>query len=275
LDGGGINLIKSIAVTGVIILLAGLMLMPVSSTPKTVNDYINIRVVGQAASPQSLPSWNISQTFGQNEIVGFDFRVDADWSDNAYDLYTTNANLTGQQYPARYLNIEVTDPQSESTTFEIILCITSMAGGAGAVSVLADYYKVYNSTSSTFNLIDPAQGYNGSTGGLAIEKGYPCTVQLPTTVNAWGGGTIYQLGKTTMQGLYTITLSLDPSDIVEPGSLPTQASPPADLVMVETRIGTQYPYSWLLPAGASIGIIGVAIMIPGVISKKRKPLHKA
>jgi hypothetical protein len=250
------------------------MLMPLSSAPNTVNDYVNIK-------DQSWPeytSWNISQTFSQNEILGFDFRPHADWSDYAYDLYTTNANLTGQQYPARWLNIEVTDPQSENTTFEMILCITSMAGGASAVSVFGDYYKVYNGTSSKFDLIDPSQGYNGSTEGLAIEKGYPFTVQLPTTVNVWGGGTIWQLGKTTMQGVYTITLSLDPSDIVEPGSLPgkaSQALPPVDLVIVETRIGTQYPYSWLLPAGASIGIIGVAIMVPGVISKKRKPLHKA
>lgn len=262
---------KSIAVSGVIILAAGLLLMPVSSTPKTVSDYINIK-------HQSWPeyaSWSISQTSGQNEILGFDFRPHSDWSDYSPDLYTTNANLTGQQYPARYLNIEVTDPQSESTTFQMILCITSMAGGAGAVNVLADYYKVYNSTSSRFNLIDPAQGYNGSALGLAIEKGYPCTVQLPTTVGVWGGGTIYQLGKTTMQGVYTITLSLDPDTIMEPGSNQTRASPPVDLVVVETRIETQYPYSWLLPAGASIGIIGVAIIVPGVISKKRKPLHKA
>lgn len=247
------------------------MLTPFSSTPKKVNSYVSIT---DNSYPQ-YTSWSISQNFSENEIVGFDFRPHSDWSDGSPDLIYSN--VSGTMAPVRYLHITVTNPQGNFTTIRIMLIIDSIGGGASAVSIFPDFYEVYNSTLSDYTLLIPARGYDDPVGGIVMDKGYPNTVQLPTNVSAWGGGTIYQLGRTTMEGTYNVTLLLDPETAYEPGEVPPlkKVSPPVDLVICEIRVETNYPYSWLLPAGISVGIIGVAVTVPGVISKKQKPVHRA
>lgn len=247
------------------------MLVPFSNTSTVFNNYISVK-------DQSWPeysSWSISQSFDQNETLGFDFRPHSDWSDDSYEFHFVN--VSGEWQPARYLEIKVTNPQSSYTTFRMILIIASNVGAQG-VQVFPDYYEVYNSTLSNWVRINPAKGFNDQTGGILVEKGYPSIVQLPvndTHVSVWGGGSIYQLGKTSIPGVYNVSLTLDPETVNEKGTDKTRASPPVDLVICETRIETHHPYAWLLPAGIPTSIVGVAITSLGVKSKERRSLKRA
>lgn len=251
---------KSVVAFGVIVLLAGFMLMSLSNTATDVTNY-NMKEQGPEYS-----SWSISQNFNQSEILGFDFRPHSDWSDDTYEFYYTN--VSGELQPARYLEIKVTNPQSNYTTFRILLIITPNVGAQG-VQIFPDYYEVYNSTLADWVRLYPAKGFTDQTGGILIEKGYPSIFDTKE------GHHVFQLGKTSIQGVYDVSLTLDPETVHEPDSNKSRASPPVYLDIFETKIETHYPYSWLLPVGIPTSIVGVAITILGVKIKKDKPFQRA
>jgi hypothetical protein len=264
LDATGESLRKFVVVLGVIVLLAGLTLVPLSATAAAIPNY-NVKVQGTDQA-----SWTISQSFNSDEILGVDFRPFRDWSENAPDFYWVN--VTGTKQPARYLKFDITNPQSACTTIRLLLVVTSVGGGASGISVVPDYYEVWNSTSSDWDRLDPAKGYSDGSGGIVIEKGYPNTTQLPLDVGAWGGGTIYQLGKASTPGVYNVSVSLDPDGA--PSTPNHRVSPPANLVIVGTNIETSYPYSWVLPGGIMTCVVGAVVTTLGAASKKDKYLKR-
>lgn len=258
---------KTALAFGVIIVLAGLMLIPLSNTSTTTTNY-NWK---EQASPE-VSSWSISQNFNGSEILGFDFRPHSDWSDNTFDFYYSN--ITGTEQPVRYLQIDVTNSQGNYTSIRIMLFITINAGASG-VSVLPDYFEVFNRTLS-LNItvspwvrLDPAEGFSDPSGGIVIEKGYPSIFSTKE------GYSVYQLGKASVKGVYNVSLSLDPATVFEPDTNKRVASPPVVLDLFATRIETLYPYSWLLPVGVPTSIVGLAITIFGANSKKHGPLKGA
>jgi hypothetical protein len=257
---------KSVVAVGVIVLLAGLMLVLFSNAATAVNNY-NPKV---QSYPES--SWSISQSFNQDEALGFDFRPHSDWSDNTYDFYYVN--LTGSYQAARYLEIAVTNPQSNLTTIRMVLIIDIYAG-AGGVTVVPNYFEVYNDTLSDWVRLNSTRGFNDPSGAIVIEKGYPNIIKLPTDVGTWGGGNIFQLGKIATPGSYNLSLKLDPEGAIEPGTNKNRASPPVDLVICETRVNTHHPYGWLLLLGMPTSIVGLAVMVFGARSRKHEPLKRA
>jgi hypothetical protein len=257
---------KLVLIVGVIVLIGGLALLPLSSATAVTNNY-DVKVQGNYGQPGT--SWTISKSYSANDIFGFDFRPSADWSDNSPELYWVN--FTGSDMPARCLDITVTNPQSDYTEVKLWLVITSLYGGAGDIGIYPNYYEIYNKTSSNWVDLWPGQGFSDSSGAIMMESGYPNVITLPNTTYGWGGGSILQLGKTIIPGVYNASFMLDPETILEPPYNNTRADPPFSLVLCETNVETSYPYSQLLPVGITASVLGVATTGVGAKSKKSKP----
>jgi hypothetical protein len=266
LDEKGERLNKFVLIVGVIVLIAGLALIPLSSATAVSTNY-SVKVQGYIGQPGT--SWTISKDFNADDILGFDFRPSADWSDNSPELY--QVNFSGTEQPARCLDINITNPQSEYTYVKLWLVISELYGGAQYVNIFPDYYEIYNKTLSDWVDLWPGQGFNDSSGAIMMESGYPQYITLPNTTYGWGGGTIFQLGKTIIPGVYTASFDLDPETILEPPYNNSIVDPPYSLVLCETNMETSHPYSWLLPVGIPASVLGVAATGVGAKSKKFKP----
>lgn len=258
---------KLVLIVGVIVLVAGLALLPFSGASSVSNKY-DVKVQGNYGQPGT--SWTISKNFNADDILGFDFRPGVDWSANSPDLYYPN--FTGTRQPARVLDVTVTNPQSQDTEIRIWLIISKLGEG-GTINVFPDYYQIYNKSLSDYEDLWTGEGYNDSSGAITMETGYPNVITLPNTTT-WGGGSIYQLGKTTTHGVYSLSFYLDPDTKLQPGMNFSQESPtvfpPYSLVLSETSVETSYPYSWLLPVGIPASAVGVVTTGVGAKNKNKK-----
>lgn len=231
----------------------------------------NSNKITDSTFAQATKQWTESMIFNQNETVGFSFRPDNDWSIAIYGL--DSANVSGTYIPVKYLQANITGPESNCTMVRIYVLISQLNGGVSYMSVYEDYFDVYNKTSAEpWVRANRTSGFQDPDGSLVIEKGYPKTENLD-------GENVFQLGKTSLQGNYTLTCSLDPEYVEDVFAENNSrwfhpVSPPPILRLYKSTTRTEYPNFILLPIGAGTSVLGVIVVVWGIRSgKKMHPLR--
>jgi len=216
---------------GLVILIVGLLLISSWNMSQEITEDQNVMVEGK---------WDISSNFQKGETVTLGFSPTNDWSLLAYEYWDE------PPYSRKYLSLNVTNTVTNSyTLFEAIL---APPGG-----VIPEPPYMFLLTLYDVILVE-------DDGGIAVGDGPDFD---PTR------GIL--LGTAKNDGVHVVHTSLFPPYVIDKhlnGSVwPHPASPPSQLILYRVTTETIYPYTFLLPIGSSLGIIGIIMSIWGIKSK--------
>lgn len=227
-------------VVGIVILLSGLVAISFGNTSK-VETIESTKLVEK--------QWSVSDTFAKGLNITVDFQQSYDWSLESFDI------SDDPPYHRKYLLINVTDTVANTnTTFRVTLVAPR--------GVLPP--QLYTTRLEIYPPVDVTQH-----GATIVEDQQQ--VDLDYGIN---------LGVTKNDGLYIVTLAFEPlfaivQDRDTEGKIWIHETfPPAVLRIHKVSEQTNYPYTFLLPVGASMGVIGIALLVWGAKSSKRKAMRK-
>ena len=236
----GVSMKKWAIAVGMVILLSGLIVISFWNKPQVEIIESNKTVEKQ---------WSISDTFAKGLNITADFQQSYDWSLEYFEI------SEDPPYHRKYLLINVTDTVANThTTFRVTLVAPR--------GILPP--QLYTTKLEVFPPVNVTQH------GATIVEDNP-QVDVDYGIN---------LGVTKNDGLYIITLALDPQFAIVQDKDTSgkiwihETFPPALIRVHKVSEQTNYPYTFLLPIGASLGVIGIVLPVWGAKSSKRKAIRK-
>lgn len=233
---------KWAAIMGLVLLLTGFVVISSWKKPQ---------VQTNSRSNYVEDSWSISDNFTKGHNITVDFQQSYDWSLDPYDDPPDDP-----PYHRKHLSVSVTDTIAKTTT---VIRVT-LVGPRGVLPP-----ALYTSRLEVFPPVNVTQH------GATIVEDNP-KVDPEHGIN---------LGQAKNDGLYTITLSFEPRftsvwDKDTSGKLWIHETfPPTMFRAHEVSTQTDYPYTFLLPVGASLGVVGIILAVWGARSSERKSIRKA
>jgi len=236
----GVSMKKWAIAVGIVILLSGLVAISFGNQSKVDTIESNKTVEKQ---------WSISDTFAKGLNITVDFQQSYDWSLEFFEI------SDDPPYHRKYLWVNVTDTVANTnTTFKVTLVVPRGIVGEAIYTSRLEVYPPVNVTQHGATIVEDQPEVNPDYG--------------------------INLGVTRNDGLYIVTLAFDPQFAIvldkEPSGKPYThpPGPPAVLRVHKVSEQTNYPYTFLLPVGASLGVIGIALPVWGAKSSKRKAIRK-
>jgi hypothetical protein len=226
---------QRIVAIGIVVLLVGLFLILGWSIQKeTIKEY----------SDKVEDEWNITGDFSQGNNLSLYFVQYGDWS---YPYYPETVMYAGMSFPAKILKVNITNVELNNYTLFEVTLVPPLKN--------VPIQEPYNFELQIFNI---AVTHHGA---LTVKD-------EPDEV----------CGAIKNDGLYIVNCSLFPDTVIDKylnGTLwHHSVHPPIELWLYKITVEIERPYTFFLPLGISVSVVGATVIVWWAKGKRRRIARK-